>query len=484
MKNHTIMQYFEWHSNDDGQHWNRLKEDAHVLSEKGIDAIWLPPITKADHPENTGYSVYDLYDLGEFDQKNSVRTKYGTKEELKDAIEACHAHGIMVYADIVMNHKAGGDETETFEVIEVDINDRLKEISEPFEIEGFTKFNFDGRNNQYSDFKWNFTHFNGTDYDHKTGKRGVFRILGENKGWNDNVDDEHDNFDYLMFSNVDFNHPDVRNHLIEWGKWLVDEINIDGMRLDAIKHIDSTFIRDFIHAIDDHVEGNFYFLGEYWRADLESSKKFLSEAEHTVDLFDVALHFNLKEASEKGASYDLSKIFDGTFVQANPLEAVTFVDNHDSQPGESLESFIQEWFKQSAYALILLRYDGYPCVFFGDYYGIGGDQPVDGLQEAIDPLLYIRKLYAYGEQDDYLDHPNVIGWVRRGVEEIDYSGCAVIINNAEQEAEKIMHVGVERAGEVWLDYLNTRDDEIIIDDEGNGVFKVNPGSVSVYCQKH
>nr|WP_308215307.1 hypothetical protein [Sinobaca sp. H24] len=45
------------------------------------------------------------------------------------------------------------------------------------------------------------------------------------------------------------------------------------------------------------------------------------------------------------------------------MHAVTFVDNHDSQPEESLESWVEEPFKQSAYALILLREDGYPCVF-------------------------------------------------------------------------------------------------------------------------
>lgn len=184
------MQYFEWHANGDGAHWKRLKEDAPKLKEKGIDTVWLPPACKADHVMNTGYSIYDLYDLGEFDQKGQVRTKYGTKEELLDAIKACHENGIKVYADIVLNHKAGADETETIKVVEVDTNDRTHVISEPFEIDAYTKFDFPGRNNKYSDFKWNHTHFNGTDYDHKTGRKGIFKIIGENKDWNAFVDNE------------------------------------------------------------------------------------------------------------------------------------------------------------------------------------------------------------------------------------------------------------------------------------------------------
>ena len=192
------------------------------LSKAGIDAVWIPPVTKATSAEDNGYGVYDLYDLGEFDQKGTVRTKYGTKQELIDAIAACHKNGIAVYVDLVMNHKAGADETERFRVVQVDEMDRTKDISKPFEIEGWTKFTFSGRGDQYSSFQWNFTHFNGTDYDEVSKRSGIFRIVGENKSWSDNVDNEFGNYDYLMFANIDYSHPDVRKEMLAWGKWLVD----------------------------------------------------------------------------------------------------------------------------------------------------------------------------------------------------------------------------------------------------------------------
>jgi alpha-amylase len=56
--------------------------------------------------------------------------------------------------------------------------------------------------------------------------------------------------------------------------------------------------------------------------------------------------------------------------------AVTFVDNHDTQPGTSLESWVEPWFKPLAYALILLRREGYPCLFHADYFGHEGDHAV------------------------------------------------------------------------------------------------------------
>ncbi|RFU67329.1 alpha-amylase [Peribacillus saganii] len=479
-RNHTMMQFFEWHVDADGGHWNRLKELAPELKRQGIDSVWIPPVTKAISGEDNGYGVYDLYDLGEFDQKGTVRTKYGTKQELHDAISACHENGICVYVDLVMNHKAGADETEVFQVIEVDEQDRTKEISEPFEIEGWTKFTFPNRGDKYSTFKWSFEHFNGTDYDVKTERTGVFRIEGKNKSWNENVDNEFGNYDYLMFANIDYDNPVVQKEMIAWGKWLGDTLQCDGYRLDAIKHINHEFIRSFTAEMLQHCsERECYFVGEFWKPDLAACQEFLDKVDYNIDLFDVALHYKLHEASNAGNAFDLTTIFHDTLVQSHPLNAVTFVDNHDSQPHEALESWIQDWFKQSAYALILLRRDGYPCVFYGDYFGIKGPEPADGKKEAIDPLLYARYHKSYGEQEDYFDHPNTIGWVRKGVPEIEYSGCAVVISNGD-DGEKRMFVGEERAGEIWTDITHNREDKVAIEEDGFATFPVKGGSVSVW----
>ncbi|MDQ0219617.1 alpha-amylase [Peribacillus cavernae] len=480
-RNHTMIQFFEWHVESDGSHWNRLKKLAPELKKRGIDSVWIPPVTKGTTGKDTGYSVYDLYDLGEFDQKGTVRTKYGTKQELLDAIAVCHDHGINVYVDIVMNHKAGADETEVFQVIEVDPKDRSKEISKPFEIEGWTKFTFPGRGDQYSSFKWGVKYFNGVDYDAKNDKTGIYRIVGENKTWNENVDDEFGNYDYLMFADIDYKHPDVQKEMISWGKWLADTLQCNGYRLDAIKHIDHNFVKEFITELSQDRGKDFYFVGEYWSTDLAACQEYLDNIDHKIDLFDVSLHYKLHKASIDGANFDLTTIFNDTLVQTHPLNAVTFVDNHDSQPNESLESWIDDWFKQIAYSLILLREDGYPCVFYGDYFGIGGENPIEGKKESIDPLLYARYHKAYGEQNDYLDDPNIIGWFRGGTEEIERSGCAVIISN-DEKGEKRMFVGEDRAGEVWVDLTGTIGDFITIEEDGFATFLVKGGSVSVWAQ--
>ena len=213
--NGIMMQYFEWYLEDDGRLWTKLKDDANHLKELGITAIWIPPCMKATSTNDTGYGIYDLYDIGEFDQKGSIRTKYGTKEELLEAIDMLHDNNIKVYADIVLNHKAAADETQRFMAVEVDPMDRNKEVSEPYEIEGWTKFNFEGRNNKYSDFKWSWEHFNGIDYNQENQKSAIYLILGENKDWAQDVAEEFGNYDYLMFTNIDYKHPDVYNHTLD-----------------------------------------------------------------------------------------------------------------------------------------------------------------------------------------------------------------------------------------------------------------------------
>ena len=144
--------------------WKEVAEQATHLSWIGVTDVWLPPAYKSSAGSNgVGYDVYDLFDLGEFNQKGSVRTKYGTKKQLTNAIKILHRNNVGVMADIVLNHKNGADESETAPVIKVDVEDRNKVISEPFEKEISTKYYFPGRNKKYSGFVWDWHAFTGID---------------------------------------------------------------------------------------------------------------------------------------------------------------------------------------------------------------------------------------------------------------------------------------------------------------------------------
>lgn len=93
------------------QLWREVEALAPSLNEIGINMVWLPPAYKgASGGYSVGYDTYDLFDLGEFDQKGSVATKYGDKAQLLAAMKALKEHDIAVLLDVVVNHKMGADE--------------------------------------------------------------------------------------------------------------------------------------------------------------------------------------------------------------------------------------------------------------------------------------------------------------------------------------------------------------------------------------
>lgn len=479
--NTVMIQAFEWNLPDDGNHWNWLASQAEHLKEMGVSGIWLPPCCKATGTNDTGYGLYDLWDLGEFDQRGSVRTKYGTREELKACIAALHDKGLQVYADIVLNHKAGADESQVFKAVKVDPDNRLHQISEPYDIEAWTRFTFPGRQFKYSDFTWSFEHFTAVDYDQRTGENGVFKILGENKDFAPNVSQGKGNYDYLMFADIDYRNQAVIDEVIRWGIWFVNELALDGLRLDALKHINASFIGPFLRMVRLEANKQLYCVGEYWDPDDDALQAYLDEVHDQLALFDVGLHHNFHQASQQGAGYDLARIFHDTLLSRNTLNVATFVDNHDSQPGSAFSTWITDWFKPLAYALILLRQDGYPCVFFGDYYGMSGANAKPGMQDMLDPLLHARKSFAYGKQVDYLDDRHVIGWVRPGDKAHTNSGLAVVMSN-DQPASKRMCMGTLKANTTWRDITGSRQDPVNLDDQGWADFPCEGGSVSVWVQ--
>lgn len=478
--NGTMMQYFESELPADKKLWVNLKADAAKLKTAGITAVWLPPAYKgAAGVEDMGYSVYDLYDLGEFNQKGTVATKYGTKKEYIDAIDALHSKGINVYADVVLNHKVGADEVEQVTAQEFNSQSRNQMIGDEKTIGAYTKFTFPGRKGKYSDFTWNWKHFDGIDWDQDRAKHAIFKFKG--KDWDSDVDSENGNYDYLLGADVDFSNPEVREELMRWGAWYTETAKLDGYRLDAVKHINKYFFKDFMYKMEADAGKELFAVGEYWHWDVNQLMDYISATEGKVSLFDVPLHFNFHNCSKAHGNYDLRTLLDGTLVKCNPLKAVTFVDNHDSQPGQSLESWVEDWFKPMAYAMILLRQEGYPCVFYGDYNGITPIK-VKSKKKEIDKLLKARKLRAYGAQHDYFDDPNCIGWTREGDADHKDSGLAVVISDG-TGGTKHMYIGKHFAGCHFADAMGNAKYNIKIDEDGYGDFYVNRADVAVWVRR-
>lgn len=479
MTNKTMMQYFEWYLPENGLHWKRLAAQAEALRKAGINMVWLPPAYKgAAGPASVGYDVYDMYDLGEFDQKGAVRTKYGTKDEYIAAVQALQRNQIAVLCDVVLNHRMGADDTEEVSVVEGLGSNRDQDITGTHQITAWTKFNFPGRAGTYSGFCWNASHFSGTDWDQGAKRNGIFRFNG--KHWNRETDVENGNYDYLMGADLDTDNAEVIQETREWGRWYQDTVHMDGFRMDAVKHISFDFCREWIAAMQQHrdaAQNPLFLVGEYWSKEVGRLTHYLDVTQRSLSLFDVPLHFRFLEAATSNGHFDLARIFDHTLTGVDPEHSVTFVDNHDTQPGQALASFIPDWFKPIAYALILLRPVGIPCVFYGDYYGI----PHDGIAPVMQlpRLVKIRERYAYGTEHLFFDDSSLIGFTREGDEEHADSGVAVLMTDR-CGGKKRLYLGPRLAGRRMVDALGSIPGTVEVGADGWGDFSVNGGSVSVW----
>jgi alpha-amylase len=194
----VLMQAFYWEcprtANKQFRWWDTVRQEIPVLRSAGITALWLPPACKAKDIISMGYDPFDFYDLVEYMQKNHTmkETWFGSKADLLELIQAAHGSGMQVLADLVINQCSGGDlETNPF-------------TGE----EWYTKF--DPASNK---FKRNYVCFHPSKYESDDGS--VF----------------------AGFARTDLCHrnPYVYSEIVEYCRWLVEDVGFDGFRYDCAK---------------------------------------------------------------------------------------------------------------------------------------------------------------------------------------------------------------------------------------------------------
>ena len=117
--NDVMLQAFYWdvpvHVDSlNGFWWDNLTSKVDEIKDSGISALWTPVPAKGNWGIiDNGYGIYDHYDLGSYNQKGSVETRFGSREELERMLATMHNEPrIDVYSDVVLNHMYGGDENE------------------------------------------------------------------------------------------------------------------------------------------------------------------------------------------------------------------------------------------------------------------------------------------------------------------------------------------------------------------------------------
>lgn len=242
--------------------WSEVAQKMPELAEAGYSSLWLPPPTKGSGGLSVGYDLWDPFDLGSIDQRNTVRTRYGTEAELLHMVEVAHRFGIRVYFDNIMNHRAF-DVPGYNENTPIDIYPGM--VPEDFHLrkteDGFYR-------------KWDNTRdWNSTWQVQNLGLADLIDIAHEtpNANFGPTEGSTHPKISFvrqpnnpeyydrlpdgtyvgfgpnngitpaIIAANPQFYTEDVNAYLIRAARWLMDRTKADGLRLDAVKHVPDYF---------------------------------------------------------------------------------------------------------------------------------------------------------------------------------------------------------------------------------------------------
>ena len=435
----VIMQSFYWDCPDskpDISWWDYIGTKISSLQQHGFTAIWLPPSCKAYPAKSMGYAPYDYYDLGEYDQKGSIPTWFGTKDQLLSLIKTIHENNMEVYADMVLNHNSGADEQE-YNPIDQKLHwTKFKPLSGRFErdIDCFHPSRYES-------------------WDHQT--------------FGDMPDLCHRN-------------PHVYSEMILLAQWMQDEIGFDGFRYDFVLGYGGWLTRSIqeLRTLRNDISVKPFGVGECWD-NVRDINEWLAEtnawSDNPVSAFDFPLRYRLKSlCSSYGFSLrDLT--LPGTVLHDNPTQAVTFVENHDIARNDSIVND-----KMLAYAFIL-THEGYPCVFWQDYYDWGLGQ--EGEKSGIAQLVRIHEDYAAGTTSVLYVDDNLYIMQRNGY--VDQRGLIFVLNNLGDEWNgtwvRIQWLNTKLTAVAWRG-TNDRNTplDIVTNQDGWGQFWAPPRGYCVY----
>ncbi|MBK6914627.1 MAG: T9SS type A sorting domain-containing protein [Ignavibacteriales bacterium] len=219
-------------------------------------------------------------------------------------------------------------------------------------------------------------------------------------------------WDWLwFFYDYDQNVPATKTALIDWTKWLWNDVGLRGLRMDAVKHFPPEFVGDLLDNLHSNGIDPGLVVGEFYDANTGSLKYWLDQVYTYMDnstklsitprVFDFSLRDALKNASDSYGN-DVRNIFTASVVDAqgvNGSNVITFANNHDFR--DSTQKINNDPILAYAY-LLTNNQVGLPCVFYPDYFEVPGFTN-GGLKQEIDALINVHKNYIYGSSArDYL----------------------------------------------------------------------------------
>ncbi|MFJ3986288.1 pullulanase-type alpha-1,6-glucosidase [Streptomyces fungicidicus] len=370
-----------------------LTKNLDYIKGLGTTAIWMAPIFKNQPVQGTGDNAsagYHGYWITDFTQ---VDPHFGTNQDLENLIDKAHAKGMKVFFDVITNHTADvvDYQEKSYEYLSKGAFPYLTKDGEPFDdadyadgSSGFPRVDSGSfpRTPVVPDAKKRVKVPSWLNDPAMYHNRGDSTFAGESSEYGD-------------FSGLDdlwTERPEVVDGMEKIYQRWVRDFDIDGFRIDTVKHVNMEFWTQWATALDAYAakkgRDDFFMFGEVYSSDTDITAPYVTRGR-----LDATLDFPFQEAarqyaSQGGSARKLASVFGDdhkyTTDKANAYEQVTFLGNHDmGRIGTFLtqdnpKASDAELLKKDMLANELMFLSrGNPVVYYGDeqgFTGAGGDK--------------------------------------------------------------------------------------------------------------
>lgn len=335
------------------------------IRDLGVNGLWLMPIMPSD--------TYHKYHV--IDYKN-IDPDYGTIEDFKTFIAEAHARGIKVITDFVINHT--GNNHPWFQQASKDPNSPYRGY--------YVWADKDSIRNQL------FKKVKTLDSDN-------IRKWHAPNG--DTTGDHYYGYFNGLCPDLNLDNPEVRRQIVDIAKFWLEELKVDGFRMDAAKHI---FPDE--RAIDNHafwvwfkeemekIKPDVYLVGEVW----SQAREVAPYLEGLPSLFNFDLGYAITDVAKAGRDsiglvQQYKKIRDYYKSITDDYLDATFIKNHDQT--RLLTELKGDHSKARMAAALLLTMPGTPYIYYGEEIGMLGDK-LSTYQDEFGPDAFVREPYVWG----------------------------------------------------------------------------------------
>jgi glycosidase len=359
------------------------------LEQLGVTAIWMTPLFKnkvvqgQSADPSAAYHGYWIVDFTQLDPH------FGANAELEALIEEAHSREIKIFFDLITNHTA---DVIQYEDGQSSYRSKLEYPYRDARGTAFDDLNYAGTGKFPTlSIAESFPYIPVIPQAERTIKIPAWLnapIYYHNRG---NSQFSGENSLYGDFSGLDdlfTEHPKVVEGMIDIYKGWISDYEIDGFRIDTVKHVNAHFWRAFSDAILAHAQATgkseFFIFGEVFSGN-ENLLSYYTTDSDMPGVLDFGLQGNVREyVSRGGAASNLAGFFeyDDIYIDedSNVYSLPTFIGNHDmgrfgyfllaDNDNLSHDELVARM--KLAHALLFFA-RGVPVIYYGDEQGFAGD---------------------------------------------------------------------------------------------------------------